>query len=60
MVVYLNLSDNCIGDTGAVALSEALSSLIQLTGLALHNNMIGDTGATALAQSISSLTQLTE
>ncbi|GIQ88652.1 hypothetical protein KIPB_010949, partial [Kipferlia bialata] len=59
LVDELTLDHNSIGDKGAAALAEALSSLTQLTGLALDHNSIGDNGATSLSEALSYLTALT-
>jgi hypothetical protein len=44
----IDLSANYIGDSGAVAIAQALSSSISITNLDLTNNCIGDSGAAAI------------
>jgi hypothetical protein len=46
----LKLTNNCIGDDGAVAISEVLRDNGALTELNLCNNDIGDAGALALSE----------
>lgn len=46
---YLDLSENRIGDEGAIAISEALKENISLTGLKLASNRISSDGAKAIA-----------
>ena len=48
-ITHINLTDNCIGDPGAVAISEALRNNSVLHTIGLGNNKIGSTGTTALA-----------
>jgi len=48
----LTLSNNQIGDEGAIALGEGLKVNTSLLALALHNNHIGDKGAIALNKNV--------
>jgi len=48
-LVTLNLSCNCIGDKGVVALAESLASLEVLETLSISANEVGDSGASRLA-----------
>src|SRR3989338_7758723 len=56
----LDLSYNRIGDTEAIATSQALSFNSTLTELNLSRNQIGDTGAASIMQVLSSNSTLTE
>ncbi|KAL0228977.1 hypothetical protein GEMRC1_013597 [Eukaryota sp. GEM-RC1] len=49
-VTSINLSDNSIGDVGAIALAEALKVNTSVTSLNLGGNFIGDRGVRALAE----------
>ncbi|CAE7293652.1 NLRC3, partial [Symbiodinium microadriaticum] len=55
----LDLSNNEIGDAGAIAVAESLPNLRQLKVL-LYDNGIGTAGATALVESLRELPQLTK
>ena len=55
----LVLDNNNIGDSGAVAIAEALKNNTALTWLYLGYNTIGDSGAAALAKALKSNTALT-
>ena len=48
----LNLSDNKVGDAGAVNLANSFSFKCKLVGVNLSSSGIGDAGATALARSL--------
>ncbi|WP_051908367.1 hypothetical protein [Candidatus Odyssella acanthamoebae] len=55
----LDLSGDGIGDSGGVALGEALKVNTTLTSLDLGDNQIGDTGGTALGEALKINTTLT-
>ncbi|KAG0059741.1 hypothetical protein BGZ89_000158 [Linnemannia elongata] len=55
----LDLSENEIGDNGAVALAEALKTNSTLTALYLGSNSIGDNGAVALSEALKTNSTLT-
>ena len=54
----LNLSSNCIGSDGAVALAEGLKCCTNLVTLNLGSNSIGSDGAVALAEGLKCCTNL--
>ncbi len=54
----LDLSSNCLGDTGAAHLAAALPSLRRLRLLSLRDNWIADTGAAHLAVGLDGLADL--
>jgi serine/threonine protein kinase/Ran GTPase-activating protein (RanGAP) involved in mRNA processing and transport len=56
----LDLTENRMGDQGAVALSGALGSLVQLRKLVISSNSVGDTGVLALGDAWRSLSLLQE
>jgi hypothetical protein len=49
-ITWLSLADNCIGDSGAVALASALECNSTLTSLELRGNGIADKGGAAIAR----------
>lgn len=49
---FYSLSDNLIGDDGAVALAGILLENLTLEDIVLSRNRIGDIGAAALIESI--------
>jgi Ran GTPase-activating protein (RanGAP) involved in mRNA processing and transport len=51
-ITHINLTDNCIGDEGASAISEGLRQNSILHTIGLGNNKIGSTGVIALATTL--------
>jgi Ran GTPase-activating protein (RanGAP) involved in mRNA processing and transport len=57
-LVYLNISDNNLGEEGATELSLPLSKMSRLTSLDLSSNLIYDNGLISLVETLSSLIYL--
>jgi hypothetical protein len=59
-VAKLKLGYNEIGDSGAVALADALKTNTSITKIDLKSNEIGDSGAVALADALKTNTSITK